>query len=212
MLQILSMCKGLATVVTHTRETREWEEKLSARLLNWSQYKCFMPELLCMVHLIILTRCHTGITHTHTHTGDLRLERAASGGGAAAAEAVTKVLIDKPWQEGRRWEFVEGTGHAASSGFDHWDATRGHSEIVKICRPHRGKHTQVGPRAKNLWKMKIFSRFHYVWYLVSASKRDLGCVCLFVCMHATMSLCPWLLVVIVCICSLQCVCSLTNPC
>lgn len=48
--------------------------------------------------------------------------------------------------------------------------------------------------------MKIFSRFHYVWYLVSVSKgvgggATLLCVCVF--MHATA--CPWLLIEKVCV-------------
>ncbi len=56
-LQTFSVIKGLVTFFTHTHtHTHEWGEKLSARLLSWSRYKCLMPELLWMIHLIILTQ------------------------------------------------------------------------------------------------------------------------------------------------------------
>lgn len=49
--------------------THEWGEKLCACLLSWSQYKCLIPELLCTVHLIVLTQqSQQHHTHLHTHT------------------------------------------------------------------------------------------------------------------------------------------------
>lgn len=46
----------------------------------------------------------------------------------------------------------------------------------------------------NLWKMKIFSRFHYVWYLVSDSDKEFNYMCTIASVHLTMWQCPKLLV------------------
>lgn len=53
--------------------------------------------------------------------------------------------------------------HEASSDFSHWDATQTEALTSVSCT---GKLIQVSK--EKLRKMKIFSRFHYVWYLVSA--------------------------------------------
>lgn len=106
-------------------------------------------------------------THARAHASALRWPSAHRGG---AAEAVTKVLTD--WK-GRRWEFVD-----VWSCWDrrrHGDDTQ--RDIERIHRPHGRIQAYLQRR---LWKMKIFSRFHYVWYLV---RRVCVCVCVFLLLY-----------------------------
>lgn len=118
MLQIFSLPESLATLFTHTQGRWESEGKSWAHwVLNCSHYKCLMLELLCVVHLIILTQ-QSQEPHTQTHWWP-----SLKGG---AAEAVTEVLIDAQPQE-RRWRgFVDETGHTASGSFCCWDAAQRH--------------------------------------------------------------------------------------
>lgn len=105
-----------------------------------------MPELLYTVHLNILTQqshqhhTHTG-THTHIYAGDLRLVHEASGGGAG--EAVTTSFDTYTARRGGGESLLKRQTRLLRDTEQHWDATQGYREIVKIQQPHRETLTHI---------------------------------------------------------------------
>lgn len=122
-------------------------------------------------------------SHTHTRRWP---SRSAQGRSSRGSDESFDRLHSHRRGEG---ESLLKTGQAAER--QHWDATQGGFEIVRNHQPHRETLAYI---PWNLWKMKIFSRFHYVWYLVSVQRLSYS-MCVF--MHATV--CPWLFIVIVCV-------------
>lgn len=111
----------------HEAEMREWEEKLSSGLFNWSLCKSLMAVHLCTAHLIILTSSHQHRTHTHTlcsHRAQALMRRRST-----VSEGFHS-WIDTEQQD-------------SVSCCSQWDATRRHL-IANIHQPHGEASTGRG--------------------------------------------------------------------